>query len=519
MCFETFKEWIRDCKENHQACGSSRAAPFPTRVLDIQGPDARLVEDLTEEGNYVALSHCWGKGDFIITEKSTIQSHKTRIGLESMPQNFRDAIYVSKALGYKYLWIDSLCIIQGDEQDWVKESNLMEGVYHNADLVIAATCAPNAKDGFLAEVRPPYREGTVPVTLQDIDEPTTFYYRLVPPHRCQEGPLDGRGWAFQERLRARRYLSFGSREITWLCQTAMHCECEGAEVVSDHWRNRERSLELFLPYTTDQELHKRWRLEIVTSYTQRKLSKCSDKLVALTAIAKWFQEKLTSSYLAGLWERDMVLDLLWSTEYPSRRVMYKRNHGPRYKAPTWSWAACHGWIYYPLGPKYDVVRLATLVSSYISDTPSGPLGTPYFGRVVLLGKLAQANLIHNPSARIPDKGGPFIIEVENTDRFTSWVVNPDIFPPARQDHPVDGKDLDQRGWHPGEYEGQSYSVQVLFMVFYPRRHYIYGIILIQSPENPAIYCRVGLVIFRLRRRDDDIEGLLSSWDNTQITIM
>lgn len=515
MCFEAFKEWIRDCRENHRACRLPCATSFPTRVLDIQGPDARLAENLTTEDNYVALSHCWGKEEFIKTEKSTFQSHKKCIELQSMPQNFKDAIHVCRALGYKYLWIDSLCIIQDDEQDWVEQSDLMEGIYHNADLVIAATCAPNAMSGFLTESRPSYREGTVSISLQDTDNPTTFWYRLIPPHRCREGPLDDRGWAFQERLRARRYLSFGSREMTWLCQTSTHCECEGAEVAGAQWKNRERSLELFLPYRTEKELHKSWRREIVTLYTQRVLGRPSDKLIALSAIATWFEEKLSGTYLAGLWERDLVLDLLWSTEIPSRRVKYKRELGQYYTAPTWSWAACEGWTYYPLTPKNDVDHLTTLISSYISDTPSGPRGTPYHGTIILLGKLAQASLIHDPSAEVPGKGGPFVVEIQNSNQFTSWVVNPDIFPPAHQGY---SEILDPYEWHPGELEGRPYPVQVLFLVYYPSGRKVYGILLIRSPERTASYCRVGLAIFRLRE-SGHIRGLISSWNKEEVTII
>ncbi|OTA60734.1 hypothetical protein K449DRAFT_383464 [Hypoxylon sp. EC38] len=251
-----------------------------------------------------------------------------------MPRNFRDAIYVSKALGYKYLWIDSLCIIQDDKQDWDQESKLMGDVYNKADLVIAATCASAAQEGFLAKHRPSYRESTVSVALQDADGPTTFHYRLAAPHRNQEGPLDTRAWVFQERLLARRYLSFRSLELTWYCQAAMHCECDSAEVADDHRKFRERSLEFLFSHNSQQELHVRWRQDIVAFYTQRNLTRSSDKLIALSAVASAFQVRLGSKYLVGLWERELIFDLLWTASSPGRREPYE--------VPTWSWVAYEG---------------------------------------------------------------------------------------------------------------------------------------------------------------------------------
>lgn len=519
-CFETINEWIHDCKENHEACGLSCASNFPTRVLDIQGHDARLVEDLTEKGNYVALSHCWGERDIFKTIRNTFQLHKECIKLRSMPQNFKDAIHISKLLGYKYIWIDSLCIIQEDNQDWAEQSGHMEDVYHNADLVIAATCASNSKEGFLVGDRPTYREGTVSITLQDTDKPTIFYYRLTPPHRCREGPLDRRGWAFQERLCARRYVSFGPREVTWSCQTTTRCECDSVEVVDENRRYRERNLELYLPHTPAQELHGHWRRDIVPFYTQRELTKSSDKLRALSAIAAWFGRKLKSNYIVGLWEQDLILDLLWSTKKPGRREEFEGPSKIYYNAPTWTWITFCGWTYYPLFRDALAIRLATLVGSHIPNTLLVPQSVPQFGRIVLRGKLVSATITHNPSAEVPNVAGPFVVSLLHVNRLVSSVVNPDIFPPTHQNRVVSGgNQVHRQKWHPGELQDQPYPVWVLFMAFYPSHRFLYGLILVQSTEHLAAYCRVGLVTFDLRGDDEDINEILNLWDDKQVVMV
>ncbi|KAI0835685.1 heterokaryon incompatibility protein-domain-containing protein [Hypoxylon sp. FL0890] len=507
-CFGTIRQWLNDCKENHHCCRTPGEAQLPTRVLYLGGRTPRLVEHQTVKAEYVAITHCWGKEPFLQTKTSNLQSHKERILLRAMPKNFRDAVYVSKSLGYKYLWIDSLCIIQDDEQDWDQESKLMGDIYNRADLVIAATCASAAQDGFLAKNRPTYRESKVSVALQDADRPTTFYYRLASPHRNQQGPLDKRAWAFQERLLARRYVSFRLHEVTWYCQTSMHCECDSAEVADDHRKFRERSLDFLFSRNSQRDLHIRWRQDIVSFYTQRALTRSSDKLIALSAVASAFQVKLGSKYLVGLWEHELILDLLWTTKRPSRREPYE--------APTWSWVACEGWVYYPIS-NYNIIQAAAFVSSNVSSTTSGPL-IPQSGYIVLFGKLVQATLTHDLSKVVPSHGGPFAIEIFGTGELFSFAVNPDIFPPTPNCRSSCSKDLGFSEWHQGELEGQPYPVWVFFMAYYREHVYVYGLILTRSREHDPSYQRAGLVIFCLSDQNDDIERILDRWDNQQVTI-
>jgi len=91
--------------------------------------------------DYIALSHCWGPNQIITTTKATLQSRKAGIDLSMLSQVFRDAILVARRLHIRYLWIDSLCIIQDDEKDWQTESAKMASIYKDALLTIAAHAA------------------------------------------------------------------------------------------------------------------------------------------------------------------------------------------------------------------------------------------------------------------------------------------------------------------------------------------------------------------------------------------
>ncbi|KAK7991435.1 Heterokaryon incompatibility protein [Apiospora saccharicola] len=127
---------------------------------------------------YVALSHCWGETHPLITTTANAPKHEQGIPVEEFPLTFRDAIQTARNFGYSYIWIDSICIIQDNKEDWIRESGLMASVYNGADLVIAASVAAGANEGFLRE-RVPYREGTVAIGTDPKWSGNTYTYRLV----------------------------------------------------------------------------------------------------------------------------------------------------------------------------------------------------------------------------------------------------------------------------------------------------------------------------------------------------
>lgn len=148
--------WLQNCTKYHASCGRTDQPPYasqyPTRLLDVgvhgSGDyDIKLIEthDVVPEGPYVTLSHCWGKGHITSLTKANIKQFLLRV--PALPKTYRDAITVARKLQVRYLWIDSLCIIQDDEDDWRTESLLMNQVYKNAPFNIAATAASDSRMG------------------------------------------------------------------------------------------------------------------------------------------------------------------------------------------------------------------------------------------------------------------------------------------------------------------------------------------------------------------------------------
>jgi hypothetical protein len=99
----------------------------------------------------MTLSHCWGSAQLITTTANTIKQRIAGIPLEDLPQTFKDAVSLTRNLGIRYLWIDSLCIKQLDEEDWETEARKMGSVYSHSYLNIAATSSAEGRGGCFKE--------------------------------------------------------------------------------------------------------------------------------------------------------------------------------------------------------------------------------------------------------------------------------------------------------------------------------------------------------------------------------
>jgi hypothetical protein len=140
------------CQKNHPEY-LPQATHLPTRVIDVGEPDGSRLSLYISNGavtKYVALSHCWGQVTHLMTTPQSLEAHINGIEWTSLSQTFRDAVITTRKLGIRYLWIDSLCILQGDVQDWELESGRMADIYAGAHVVLAATYAPDGSIGLFA---------------------------------------------------------------------------------------------------------------------------------------------------------------------------------------------------------------------------------------------------------------------------------------------------------------------------------------------------------------------------------
>ena len=95
----------------------------------------------------MTLSHCWGTSRRLMATKETLKDLQGGVAVSSLPETFRDAIVITRRLGIRYLWIDYLCIIQDDPQDWEREASKMADVYRNSYLTISAAASADSSSG------------------------------------------------------------------------------------------------------------------------------------------------------------------------------------------------------------------------------------------------------------------------------------------------------------------------------------------------------------------------------------
>lgn len=115
--FERIKQLVDICVKSHDDCNKQSTTFFPQRLIRVadDGSLPRLHISSGEEYDYVALSHCWGKFPMLTTTTATLEERKSGIKWSELPKTFQDAIRVTKVLGIRYIWIDSLCILQDDQ--------------------------------------------------------------------------------------------------------------------------------------------------------------------------------------------------------------------------------------------------------------------------------------------------------------------------------------------------------------------------------------------------------------------
>ncbi len=144
------KKWLKICDTEHEDCVVATVSPLPMRVLDISNKRLRLVESKGKVAPYVTLSHCWGKTKMVCLTSSNVEALKKDIPWTSLTRTFQDSVTICWKLGFRYLWIDSLCILQGDKQDWEYHASRMAQIFSSSQLTISATRGEDGDRGLFS---------------------------------------------------------------------------------------------------------------------------------------------------------------------------------------------------------------------------------------------------------------------------------------------------------------------------------------------------------------------------------
>lgn len=455
--FEQARQWIQTCSTDHVLCGAHEPSSLPTRVLDL-GDDAgaepaqvKLLESHNQKELYISLSHSWGGEQPLTTTAATLDDRKAGIEFARLPKTFQDAVRITRRLGIRYLWIDSLCIIQDDAKDWQVEASRMASIYRNSWLTVSATSSSSPNSGCFKF------EQAIVVKADDDDDDdddplnvlfpeatklrqdlrlslrfTIAHPDFGPFSRPQENkpfPLLNRAWAYQERLLAPRVLHFGPHEVFWECMQDLDCECGAAKWSGARnmgtYMSRDTSGQLppkISHYaalhvgtakkrqvddtTRKQKLLSRWE-DMVQEYSRRALTFPTDRLPAFSGVAAEMVDALGMKYRAGLWEETLPLGLLWERDNCIEIGPPMQNPRP---APSWSWAGIDAPVRFLLslyGPyrAWDV----PVVHAGVEEIRCIPSGIDERGQVrvkesyvILSAEMVTASLYFEPDSGSPE---------------------------------------------------------------------------------------------------------------------
>ncbi|EXL69931.1 hypothetical protein FOPG_14170 [Fusarium oxysporum f. sp. conglutinans race 2 54008] len=389
------ESWLSSCEVGHEYCLSHGSGPgkyFPTRVIDVDRVEdgtvylrerSEVETGFPSEGHkaedlwrgyptYWTLSHRWGDPELIQQlSQSTENRLRSGMGVSDLSPTFRDACLIVRRMGYRYIWIDSLCIFQDSLSEWQQEAKAMVDVYRHSFCNISAIGASSnpSSIGLFSRRRLPLRLlFPFKVHGQHLDDergfrvgPWVFLNDSIWTDGVASTPLSTRGWVVQERFLAPRVLHFTENQIYWECLETTVCEADPSgelQVLAKDWHLRPpiqtvykaagreiaRSLSKVLSgqqYITREEETAYLTLwgDLVSTYANCALTNESDRLIAMSGIAKSFQEANKDTYLAGLWKKVIHSDLTWKTDASDGAKVFRSDSS---YAPTWSWASVVG---------------------------------------------------------------------------------------------------------------------------------------------------------------------------------
>ncbi|KAH8632613.1 hypothetical protein IG631_11247 [Alternaria alternata] len=362
---EFFESCVLDDNGIHRNCGraktgiSTTVGTLPHRLLDLSHGNCILTLDVQtwvrtgratvdQLSDYCTLTYRWGNGPPDCMLRTQFSEDRTS-SLESLPQTFKDAIIISRALKIRFLWIDAMCIIQpsahGDFTDWNAEGPRMWLVYQNAICNIAATCSSDPNDGFLSRVGTDYTASCIiPQETEDGGIQPIFLKSDADAFEASVviSSLNRRGWVAQERLLSRRILHFTEERVFWECQADNGNDYLFAQGIDWDYVQNPSLLTL-----------KQW-LRFIKFYSKSSFTQPADRLIALSSIARSVQvEVFGTTYFAGIWKEHLVHCLSWLSDVPSPRHL-RRTHLAM--APSWSWASVPGGIAYPHHDVYEIAQ-------------------------------------------------------------------------------------------------------------------------------------------------------------------
>lgn len=299
---------------------------------------------------YVALSYCWGTlqaQPIWSTTKKKLAIHRDAIPVDTLPKTISDAVSLVQTLGFRYLWVDSICIIQDDSDDWQREAKRMAELYRFSTLTIIS--GTDSATGGLFSPRNQLRVSAATLDPPSASGETGYQTVTLYPHIPNQGqlweslPTSQRAWCYQEEMLSPRKLYFTSGQFTWICNVA-RLEETGVDGPGDVTHTGATIFGSARLHTIlgAPAIPGIW-YKIIREFTTRRLTYATDTFCALGGIARVFKESYRCGYVAGIWENDIPTGLLW------QRVGELVGGPTEFTVPSWSWLSVKGTVMFNRG--------------------------------------------------------------------------------------------------------------------------------------------------------------------------
>jgi hypothetical protein len=411
--FEQIATWLKDC-QIHRTCANGPVLrgnldhSRPTRLLELRcgdvQPSVKLVHTATmsiEDVSYATLSHCWGNKPISRLLKSLVKDYSSNVLWDSLSLTFQQAVITSLKLDIRYLWIDALCIVQDDEEDWAYEAARMTEVYVNSFLNISADASHDSTEGLFRQRNPDTIQSFImPHCERGSPRCASVFYMYKWWKSICFSPLADRAWTVQERFLAPRGLHFAEDQVHWDCIEL--CTAESLPSVFNTapqrgYRVRKSALRIDVPAKERTRiLYDMW-YRLVQTYSWASLTFTSDRAIAIAGLACKFCNLLELSpndYLCGMWRSQLGHDLMWKRlanwSKPPQNLRVSN-------LPSWSWLSLCAQIWmWPRHSNESYPDYKSRITAEVLGASTTPCHTAFgptsSGEIVLQVFICQATL-------------------------------------------------------------------------------------------------------------------------------
>ncbi|KAF4451704.1 heterokaryon incompatibility protein [Fusarium austroafricanum] len=338
VSLENLQKRISTCIKKHELCPTFQDKAAPSRLISIIS--CKWIKLDNTDGQtlrYAALSYCWGASPALESSKTTLKNLNARLAGFSpsdLPETLQQCIELARRMNINYIWIDSLCIIQDCELDWKTQSQRMMMYYSNAYVTLVPILADSAECGLQFQEDSQFILRAPELNMVLTAEDRMHYHSSVAAgHKPPKWAT--RGWTLQEELNSSRVLYISGRTAELVCRQGCYDTIEG-------WKDIEygyHSIPSFLAFHNSQmdqrtlaRFYDQYSL-VVSKYTGRTLTKLSDRWVAFAGIAERFTLLTGQRNVEGLWENDIISQLMWRISHPVSETLKIQEPG----FPSWSW--------------------------------------------------------------------------------------------------------------------------------------------------------------------------------------